>query len=213
MSIIHSALKKAEVEKQKRLEPYNLSIDEIIALAEKEPAAPSHEVKRRARPHRFLWAAVFVACLLLAGLLWLLHTVISHAHSGHAVSSVGSKSVTRTAVPVPGIAKPAVRTPAATAPLPKPHPPVPQPVRAVVPPTAVPQAKTAFWEVSLSPPAQIRGYKLSGIAAAAGSNRTAVINNKLVEAGDFVGDAQVVDIGDHQVILDLHGKKFVLLLQ
>ncbi len=171
MSIIHSALKKAETEREKRVEPFNFSIDEIVALAEKRS---SKTFPIQLRDQRFFVILTFSILALLV-----------------VVSVIGFFISFRRHVP----------------------PAPPQTVSKTVAPTLAkhierPAAKLVPVPSFVAPPSE---FRLSGILSSGGS-RIATLNDKLVQIGDWVGNAQVIAIEERQVFLERRGKKMVVSL-
>lgn len=183
MSIIHSALKKAELEQQKKNEPCAISVDEIIALAEKgvspKPLAPPKPsiLKRRSS---ILGPVSIMGAVVLVALLWFLISLTARASKNFG----NTPPLTRKTV----------------ASLPSTPPPIahPSPLQQAVKPIQ-----------SLFVTSETRDFHLSGIVSR-GGKATAMINDKLVDVGDSVKDAKVVSITEKTVILERGGKNLVV---
>ncbi len=185
MSIIHSALKKAETEKQKRVEPYNLSVDEIVALAEKKvpvpPLASSLKSAASRKIYPIFWGYLLASSIILIGLVW-----------GILLFSGRISKGTGKVFPANTLVKSRARVAVKTI-----HPPQPRQLVKPVQPGFFAPPQSAF--------------HLTGIISGAGIS-TAVVNDKLVEVGDVVNGAQVISISDKDVTLEQSGKNVVVRL-
>lgn len=201
MSIIHSALKKAEGEQQKRLEPYQISVEEILALAEKNPPAQPPRRKLEGRIWNLRWlaksAGVLGIALLVAGSHYLSFRLIQSQQFFNVSWRNGSENHERR----PVLSSPLVSstTSEKTASVQIAHTPVQTvPSRSV----SAPIENLTSWPES-------KEFHLTGVAAS-GGRWTAVLNNRLVEVGDLILGAQVVAIEERRVFLERRGKRFVV---
>jgi hypothetical protein len=70
MSIIHSALKKAEADKQRKLDPGIFSIGDLAAMAQEQETLAKIAGKRIS-PYRKLWTVLLAAAVATAAGSWL----------------------------------------------------------------------------------------------------------------------------------------------
>ncbi len=188
MSVIHSALKKAEAEQQKRLEPYNLSIDAIVELAQKKPKAaePAPVVRIRqkqklSRPFKiFLLTFVGAVALSWSILSMAKHLSLTTHHEAPAPAVISQKADGLKYVMARKRAS--VRKKSARAPL--------------------------LQKVASVPPVN---FFITGVVTS-GGHWSAMINNKLVEVGSVVDGARVVSIYEGSATLELNGKRFTIYL-
>lgn len=199
MSVIHSALKKAEAERQQRLEPYNLSIDAIVELArlgeagrakqasggglsapaqkKQQPlprTVPVIQVGRKQKSNSALKKFVLIAAAV--ALAWLIFSVTKQMfyrkpHEAPAPVKVAQKADGLR--PRKSLERDALQQPVAAA------------------------------------PAGV--FSITGVVSS-GGQWNAMINNKLVSVGSVINGARVVSIYEGAATLEMNGKKFTIYL-
>ncbi len=66
---------------------------------------------------------------------------------------------------------------------------------------------------SLTEPKLESRYLLTGVSVLSATERAAIINGKVVEVGNRIGEAEIVAIDERRVTLKKHDKEFVLMLE
>lgn len=193
MSIVHAALKKAELDQQKKQEPFRLSVDEILALAERGALGKSGSPS--------LAKGMYGTAGFRLGMLTLVGTGILIALFFAADGLL--QFIMRTPLPRKWTSPiQAVNSVKVT--------PLPYPKEA-----GSPKPLSESSKINLpAPPFFGRlpdKYRLTGIVSARGS-WVAMINDKVAEVGDVVDGAKVLTIEARNVILESSGKKFQISL-
>ena len=196
MSVIHSALKKAE-EERKNKEPYNLSIDAIVELAKKKKrpedfktsvsaalfSKPAQQIKLRRPSGRNFPVKGILLALTGVLLLWL------------AVSIGGALFFRQPAVPqqVPPQKADGLKNV------------MDKKAAAMMPAPDVSEKPRPF---QASP---LEDFVLTGVVSS-GGRWSAMVNGKLTEVGSTINGAKVVSIYEGAATLEKNKKRFTIYL-
>jgi len=221
MSIIHEALRKAELEKARPpvLEREPLPVDRIFEPVREIPQPKKEEKRTRyyeepAQKPQSLMPMV----LLTAGVVFFLALCVSlfllFRGAGSKAAPVSAPAVQQQpSRPAPEIRKPELtvrQTPSeiqVSTVLPE-----TQTASVTVPPPPVPILKKSMVKYGLfTPPPKKVEYRLLGIVSTDNA-RTAIINNRDIELGGTIEGAKVKAINSDSVVLEKKGKEFTLSL-
>ncbi|HNV86205.1 MAG TPA: hypothetical protein PKL97_04485 [Candidatus Omnitrophota bacterium] len=198
MSIIHEALRKAEVEKERVQSPVleTFSIDHVLDLASRMPKREPSPAPRNSLKYALGLGSLFVVILLSYLAVSFVYQAYMRRMAFQEEAITGIKPLRQLyheKLANPEIQKPVI----AEAILEKPKP-----------------MRQLYHERLMNTQPAMRNenmFQVMGIVSE-GENRSALINGQLVGVGDSVDGASVKAVEDNQVILEKGGRQFSISL-